>query len=109
MIFYLRDDKNRTVADIECYINKEDDIEYIELRSVVLLVPFAHIACHLEGKQKHEFIQLMEMVQELRGWLNEDYFKSSRNTPEEFDNVIQALRKILQNVSRRTNLYLIED
>ena len=49
------------------------------------------------------------MLSEIRGWLWERYFMGRQNTADEYDNVIKALREILEAVGEEFGLYRIED
>ena len=111
MIFFLRDkDTDETIADIEYYINDIDGYKFLELKPIIMLQPYSYKLLEIKDKtEKNEFIYLMDFVSELRGWLNETYFQGRQNTIEEYDDVLEAIRKILKNVAQRTDTYLVED
>lgn len=107
MILFLRDEKNNSIVDIECYI-KNDDGAYIELSSAVDILYYSVFL--LENlDRKVEIIQDFSEIDELRGWLWEKYFMGGKNDPDKYDDVITILRDMLRGIAKKYNLNYVED
>lgn len=106
MTLFLRDEKNRTLVDIELY--KKDGC--VEISSSVDIENYSRLllsSC-CEIKQQY-MITHFDFLSELRGWLWERYFSSKKNTVEEYDNVVEEVRKILDEIGSKIGLHRIED
>lgn len=108
MILFLRNTKNETLVDIECFVKTEDNRDFIELRSVVVIDAYSKFLLENIGDSE-EIISVFSDLSELRGWLWERYFVGDDNDPKEYDNVIKILRELLKQIAERFNLYYTED
>jgi len=108
MILYLRNDKNDTIVDIECFIETEDDKRFIELHSSIDIHNYSKFL--LENLEiSTEVIRIFDYLSELRGWLWERFFMGTTNDPEKYDEVIEILRKLLKGIAEKYNLSYVED
>jgi adenine-specific DNA methylase len=108
MTFFLRDnDNDKTIVDIEFYVNDG----YFELHSAILLRNYTNKLFTLDGKSKFDYINYMELASEIRGWFFEDFCQHHDcvYTEETYEKAIEAIRKVLKNISKHTDTYLIED
>jgi hypothetical protein len=106
MIFYLRDkDNDKDIAEIEYY----ETLDYLEIYTKLYIRNYSSKLCNLEGRDKFDFVNNMEFISDLRDWLHKDHFKGRKNTSSEYEEVLEALRKILKNVAKRTDTYVVED
>jgi hypothetical protein len=108
MILFLRNDKNESIVDIECFVKKEDGREFVELHASVIIEPYSKFLLENLDK-KDDIISDFSKVSELRGWLWESYFMGGDNDPKEYDNIIEILRKELQKMSEYYKLSYVED
>ena len=108
MILFLRNDKNESIVDIECFVKKEEGREFVELHASVIIEPYSKFL--LENlDRKDDIIADFSKVSELRGWLWESYFMGGDNDPKEYDNIIKLLRKELQKMAEYYKLSYVED
>jgi hypothetical protein len=108
MILFLRNEKNESLVDIECFVKTEDERRFVELHASVIIKPYSEFL--LENVDKAEdIISDFDTISELRGWLWESYFMGGDNDPEEYDNVIELLRKGLQGIAKKYDLGYVED
>jgi hypothetical protein len=108
MILFLRDQNNDTIADIECFIETEDDNRFIELHSSIDIHNYSkYLLNNLDNSR--EIIRIFDYLSELRGWLWERFFMGSKNDPEKYDEVIEILRKLLKGIAEKYKLHYVED
>lgn len=108
MILFLRNQKNRTIVDVECFVKTEDGRKFVELHASVIIDEYSKFL--LENlDRKDEIIEDFSAMSELRGWLWEKYFCGGDNDPEEYPNVIKGLQALLQGHAEKYNLYYVED
>jgi len=108
MILFLRNDKNESIVDIECFVKKEDGREFVELHASVIIEPYSKFLLENLDK-KDDIISDFSKVSELRGWLWESYFMGGDNDPKEYNNIIKLLREELQKMSEYYKLSYVED
>ena len=111
MILFLRDAKNNSIVDLECYVKTGEDnpnYKYVEL-SVVVDIQWYSIFLLMNLDRKIEIISDFSDIQELRGWLWESYFGGGDNDPDKYDDVIAELRKMLKAVASKYDLGYVED
>jgi hypothetical protein len=99
MIYFLRNNKNETILDVELFIKET----YIELKSIVCIEPYSKLLLEIfkvNPVRSEKFIKIFDEMQELQGWLWRKYFRGLNNDIKEFDNVQKELEKILKNVCK---------
>jgi hypothetical protein len=113
MIFFLRNDKNKTIIEAELYTKDYthgEDGSYIELSSTVDIENYSHFLLDNQDN-KDNIIQIIDRLSELRGWLWEEYFSSERN--EYSDDIIrdiyQQVEHIFEEAAKQLNLQYVED
>jgi len=108
MILFLRNDKNESIVDLECFVKTEDDRKFVELHATVVIEPYSKFLLDNLDK-KDDIISDFSKVSELRGWLWESYFMGGDNDPEEYQNIIKLLREELQKMAEYYKLSYVED
>jgi len=108
MILFLRNEKNRTIVDIECFVKTEDERKFVELHASVMIDTYSKFLLD-NLDRKDEIIEDFQTMSELRGWLWEKYFCGGDNDPKEYPNVIKGLQALLQGHAEKYNLYYVED
>jgi hypothetical protein len=108
MVLFIRNKDNHSIVDTEVWIKKEDDKEFIELKSVVDINYYSHFLLE-NPKRSDEIIEDFSALQELRGWLWESYFLGGDNDPKEYDNVISFLQERFRNIAKKYNLDFVVD
>jgi len=108
MILFLRNEKNRTIVDIECFVKTEDGKSFVELHASVMIDTYSKFLLD-NLDRKDEIIEDFQTMSELRGWLWEKYFCGGDNDPKEYPNVIKGLQALLQGHAEKYNLYYVED
>jgi hypothetical protein len=112
MVLFLRNQDNETIADIEVYDTKEsgDKNYYAELSASIIIDKYTKKFINLYVKDKmlaQEFAQDMNEVSNLRGWLWEDYKLHNKNC--DYMEVVKELRPWLQELAEKYNLMYRED
>ena len=108
MILFLRNQKNQSIVDLECFVKTEEGRKFVELHATVIIEPYSNFL--LENIDRAEdIISDFSKVSELRGWLWESYFMGGDNDPEEYQNIIEILRKELKKLAEFYDLSYVED
>jgi len=112
MILFLRNQYNKTIVDLDCYVKTEYEgntsRKFVELSVDIAIDTYSHFL--LENLQrKDEIIEDFSNINELRGWLWEKYFCGGDNDPDEYKNIIKQLQALLQGHAEKYNLRYVED
>jgi hypothetical protein len=106
MILFLRDQNNDTVVDVELYQTEN----HIELHSSVILEAYSKILLSVKIEEINNVITDFNTLQELRGWLWENYFGGqNKNTTQEYSKILEIVRNKLKTVGIKYGLYYVED
>jgi len=111
MTLFLRDQYNNSIVDLDCWIetSKDDnDYKYIEL-SVTVDIQSYSILLMANLFRKHEVVKDFSYIQELRGWLWEDYFNEQKSDPDKYDDVLAKLKTVLKTIGKRYDLTVVQD
>ena len=117
MTLFLRDKKNNTIVDVDCYVKTEEGKKFVEINSTVCIGPYSLLLLQAVAKGKSlgdprhmpQFVETFNELQELRGWLWESYFMGGKNDPEKYNDVLENVRKILKAVAMKYDLGYVED
>lgn len=109
MILYLRDKRNKTILDVEIYVDSNDmKMNHVELHSSVNIEPYSLFLIE-NFDNADEIISTFDELSELRGWMWENYFMVKDNKPEELNNVIEEVTKRLKEVAKKFDLGFVTD
>jgi len=108
MTLYLRNEKGDNLLDLEVWVKTENGYSFVELSSSIDIPSYSYLLLD-NLKKKNKIIHDFDNLSELRGWLWERYFMTSKNDGTQIDNVIDKLKIILTKVAKDYNLVLIED
>ena len=108
MTIYLRNEKNQTLLDVDVFVKKEGNSSYVELKSSIDIRNYSILLIKNLDK-KISLINDFEFLSELRGWLWENYFSSTKNTEKEYTNVVKELKNIISEIGTKYNLHIVED
>lgn len=110
MTLFLRDEKNKTILDLEVWVKTKDSNSFVELSSSVDISNYSLMLIKNTDKQKQlEMIADFDELSELRGWLWEVFFMGRQNEPKEFESVIKELKVILKKVADKYGLFMVQD
>ena len=110
MTLFLRDEKNKTILDLDVWVKTEDSNSFVELSSSVNISNYSLMLIKNTDKQKQlEMIADFDELSELRGWLWEVFFMGRQNEPKEFESVIKELKVILKKVADKYGLFMVQD
>ena len=110
MTLFLRDEKNKTILDLDVWVKTEDSNSFVELSSSVDISNYSLMLIKNTDKQKQlEMIADFNELSELRGWLWEVFFMGRQNEPKEFESVIKELKVILKKVADKYGLFMVQD
>lgn len=107
MTLFLRDDKNNSIVDLECWVKTEDEHSFVELSVSVDIMHYTRFLLDNLDRSMEIVVDFSE-IDELRGWLWEVYFMDN-NDPEKYGDVLAQLRKMLKTVADKYDLYYVED
>lgn len=103
MILYLRNERNRTVVDVELYTLHN----WCELNSLVCIDTYSELL--LTQESKAECIKDFQELQELRGWLHETKgIISDDIRADKYDVILKELVDHLKMIAEKYKLYFIE-
>ncbi len=108
MTLYLRNEKNKTLLDLDVWVKIEEGNRFVELHSTVDIKHYSELLLNNLDK-KNRIIHDFDKLSELRGWLWERYFMMGKNDGSQIDDIIDKLKKILNKVAKDYNLALIQD
>jgi len=112
MILFLRDKDNKTVFELEIWEKTNESHKsntYIEVSSVINIKEYSFLLLNQSDNKKIEMINDFEQLSELRGWLWEVYFMTKKNTPEHYGDVVKILKKDIEKIGKKYELFLVED
>jgi len=107
MIWYLRNQKNETVFEVEVWTNQIDNWCFVEVSPSVNIQNYSILL--LESTHQINMIWDFYKLSELRGWLWEEFFVGKKNDVKYYDEVIEELRIKLEWIAGKYNLLLIQD
>jgi|JFJP01.1.fsa_nt_gi hypothetical protein len=108
MILFLRNNKNQSIVDLEVWVKTEDNNSFIELQSVVIIETYSKFLLK-NLDRKTEIIEDFSIIDELRGWLWENYFGGEHNDPKKYPEVLLFLRTLLKKIAEKYDLIYVED
>ncbi len=118
MTIFLRTKNNDTIIDCEI-LKHIDEIGkgYVEIHSGVCVIPYTGTVLTImeEDHPKIRYDKIAEFaldidtLSELRGWLWETYFMAKKNTVDEYDNVLNEVRKMFKAIADKYDLCVVED
>lgn len=110
MTLFLRDEKNKTILDLDVWVKTEDSNSFVELSSSVNISNYSLMLIKNTDKQKQlEMIADFDELSELRGWLWEVFFMGKKNEPKEYESVVKELKVILKKVAEKYGLFVVQD
>ena len=105
MTLFLRNKKNETIVDIDCYKSHG----CIEVSSVVCIEPYSKFLLDSPESEREGIIRKFDLLQELRGWLWENYFGGRQNTDVEYPMVLGEIKYTLKDIAKKYDLGYVED
>lgn len=113
MILFLRNAKNRSIVDLDCYVKTEyysesTPMKFVEISSSVIIDTYSEFLLD-NLDRKEEIIEDFNNISELRGWLWERYFIDGDNNPEKYPEVIKELRTMIKGCADKYKLHYVED
>jgi hypothetical protein len=105
MILFLRNKKNDTILDVECFVEEG----HVELHSTVCIEPYSELLLAQPEEKQVETMIDFGKLQELRGWLWEMYFGGRQNTADQYDEILKILRTYLKEVADKYDIAYVED
>lgn len=112
MIFYLRDENNKTLFSAEVWVKTEYEpnlkYSFVELSATVNITNYSKFLLDNQDKA-NKIISDFDNLSELRGWLWERFFMTGKNDGTQIDDVIDKLKVILGKVARDYDFALIAD
>lgn len=109
MTLFLRNRDGKTLVDIELYTKTDGSYSYVEVSSSINIENYSLLLLDTIKNHQYEIIGLFDELSELRGWLWEVYFCSTKNTKAEYANVLAELRKYLRKIAHDYDLQYVED
>lgn len=112
MTLFVRNEQNKTIVDIEIFKEKDGDYEYIEISSSVMIREYTDELMTMVGNENdrvEQFIDDIEFLSELRGWLWEVYFNGQKSDVSKYNEVVSKVKEMLNDITERHNLLWVQD
>lgn len=111
MTLFLRNETNDSILEIELWTDCEDPIyQFIDISCSIYIDNYSLMLINTKDIQTQiQMIHDFDELSEIRGWLHEVYFMTKKNTPDEYNTVLNELRDILNKIGKKYNLHLVED
>ena len=108
MILFLRNNKNQSIVDLECWVKTEAGNQFIEIHSAVIISTYSKFLLK-NLDRKTEIIEDFSRLDELRGWLWERYFVDGDNDVKKYGDVLLILRTLFKEIADKYDLSYVED
>jgi hypothetical protein len=105
MIYFINDKKGNTIVDIEVWIKSSDGYSYVEISSYINIKNYSNILLSLNNN-KNDFINDINELNDIRGWLWEEY---QENSIDHYDDIINTVKSKIRHISKKWDLVYIED
>ena len=113
MVHFLRDKNNNTLLEAMVYVDGYEHGEgkdYVEVRSGINVIHYsAFLLTASDRKTQNKIINIFYDLDELRGWLWENYFMVKKNIASEKDNVEKEVGRMFKNAAEQLGLYYVTD
>ncbi len=112
MILQLRNKNKQTITNTEIYLIKGDNgKDFIELHSRVDIEEYSRLFLTVQKQNLDidQFINIFDHINNLRGWLNENFFMGEQNTANKLPEVIKQVKSMLEVVANQYELFYYED
>lgn len=105
MVLFIRDQRNKTIVDLEIISDRDGKVK--DIHSIIATEPYSRFLLGNVDRAA-EIVPDFEELSNLRGWFFESY--SIRNKAAEYSDVLKLLRQVFHNVvSKYDGLYYTED
>jgi hypothetical protein len=112
MILQLRNKNKQTLVDVEIYKKKSDGgYPFIELHSSIDIEQYSRLFLTVQKQNLdiEQFINIFDHINNLRMWLNENFFMGEQNDINKLPEVIKQVKSMLEVVANQYELYYYED
>jgi len=116
MILQLRNKNKQTLVDVEIYketifVDGDEIYPFIELHSRVNIEEYSRLFLTVQKQNLdiEQFINIFVHINNLRGWLNENFFMGEQNDINKLPEVIRQVKSMLEVVANQYELYYYED
>lgn len=110
MIFFIRNDRDETIAACEVYNTDEFGYDHTEIKSSVAIDTFSEVLLSAGEVQKSiDLIKIFSYIQELNDWLWHSYYAGVENDGSDLDELTNEIRKMFQDVAEKFELNYAED
>lgn len=107
MLLFLRNEKNRTIAEMTIYIDYDD--KFVDVSTSIDIVEYSNFLLSLPGDRRENAIERITMFYEFRTWLWEVHFAVKENTPNEYDEVCLIAQGMADLISKELGLNVVQD
>ena len=113
MTYFLRDNKNNTIIETECWIEREDGgggFKFSEISSALNIVYYSKFLVENKNNASN-VVSIIDSIYELRGWLWEFYFMNKNNNGNEKDHdlINEHIKDMYVNAARILHLNFVSD
>lgn len=110
MVYYLRD-SNKTIVDLEIYNDKYDNGEpCLEVSFSLMVEAYSNFLLNIKDKSaQRNFIDVINELSEIRGWVWEVSGVNDPYTEEKRDNVVKDIKNEMIKLAKRFDLEFVQD
>ena len=111
MIYYLRNEKNENLFEIEFYTTESDGHTFHELHAYVYVKGYSEYLLSQPAERQPMIVQLFEQLSEYRGWLWETHYMGRQNTgsDEDYKKITEHLDKMFKGLSETFGFAYVTD
>ena len=119
MTYYIRDKRNRDIVDLEFWVKTDYELtpphRYLEISTYIDAKNYGKLLLDRSERFSRKYLENlmndMSEIQELRGWMWENYFSSKQNTGSDEDQrkINDYIFTLLKEVCNKYDLYLVTD
>lgn len=111
MVLYLRTQTNKTIVDLEFWLKCEGGHNFHELMVAIDIARYSMFLLSADPVTQADIIREFNEIDELRGWMWECYYSNKRNigSEEDYDEILNHLRKKFRHLASIFNLMFVED
>ena len=111
MIYYLRNEKNQTLFDLEFWTEEQEGHTFHEISATVCIKEYSEFLLSQPAEKQQMIIALFDQLSEYRGWLWENYYMAKRNTgdDEDYEKIRQHLDRMFTGLAEHWGFKYVID
>jgi hypothetical protein len=109
MIHYIKDNKNNTLIDLECWNKTENNKTFTEISVGVDIKNYSLFLINMDKNKRNVFIHTIDALSGLRSWLWENFYRKAVNNGEDIDEIQKEIADAFECLANDFNLKYTTD